>query len=269
MLKQPIWSTPMRSLAVLSVLLIFASCARAEVKTKVIEYDFEGTKLKGYLAYDAAAAGKRPGVLVIHEWWGLDDYARKRARMLAELGYVAFCADMYGEGRTTEHPQEAGKFAGEVRNNLKTWQGRAQAALKTLRSQDQCDAKKVAAIGYCFGGATALQLAYTGADLAAVVTFHAALPVPTAEQAQAIKPRLLICHGGADAFIPEQSIKDLRAALDQAGVAYQFESYPGVVHSFTVPDVEKKGVQGLKYDAAADARSWRQMKEMFDRVFSK
>lgn len=259
----------MRILAVLVVLLLFSSSAMAEVKTKTIEYDYDGAKLKGFLAYDDAVKGKRPGVLVVHEWWGLNDYAKRRATMLAEMGYVAFCADMYGDGRNTEHPEEAGKFATEVRNNLKMWQGRAQAGLKVLQQQAQVDPKRIAAIGYCFGGSTALQLAYTGADLAAVATFHAALPVPTSDQARAIKPRILICHGGADSFIPDKTIKDFKAALENARVVYQFESYPGVVHSFTVPDVEKKGVAGLKYDAAADAKSWQQMQDLFRTVFGK
>src|SRR5262249_25951461 len=142
-----------------------------------------GVTFKGHLAWDDSARGKRPGVLVVHEWWGLDGYARKRAEQLAGLGYVAFACDMDGQGKVAEHPKEAGKMASEVRKNVKDWQGRALAALAVLEKQEGVDPKRLAAIGYCFGGSTALQLAYAGADLAAVVTFHAALPVPDEGQA--------------------------------------------------------------------------------------
>jgi dienelactone hydrolase len=249
-------------LAVLAA-AVGATAADAAVKTKVVEYTYDGTKLKGFLAWDDAAKGKRPGVLVVHEWWGLNDYARKRAEELAKLGYVAFACDMYGDGKTTEHPKEAGKFAGEVRMNLKLWQGRALAGLKILQDNEMVDGANLAAIGYCFGGSTALQLAYTGAPLKAVATFHAALPTPTAEQAKAIKPKIVICHGGADKFIPQEAIDKFRGALDTAKVSYDFVSYPGVVHSFTVPGIDKVGVEGLKYDAKADQDSWARMLKLF------
>lgn len=244
-----------------------AALARAEVKTKTITYAYDGVTLKGHLAWDDAVRGKRPGILVVHEWWGLNDYARKRAEMLAGLGYVAFACDMYGEGKTTEHPKEAGQMATAVRKNVKVWQGRAQAGLKVLKDQEQVDPAKLAAIGYCFGGSTALQLAYTGADLAAVVTFHAALPVADAEQAKAIKAKLLICHGALDKFIPEKTILGFRAALEGAKVDYTMVYFGGAVHSFTVKGVDKKGVPGLAYNAAADRRSWAAMQFLFREVF--
>jgi dienelactone hydrolase len=253
----------MRTLFSTLAVLIGTGLANAAVKSKEIEYEHDGTKLKGYLAYDDAAKGKQPGVLVFHEWWGLNEYAKHRANMLAEMGYVAFCGDMYGEGKVTEHPMEAGKMAGVVRMNAKLWQGRATAALKILQSQPNVDGDKLAAIGYCFGGSTALELAYTGAPLKAVATFHAALPTPTAEQAKAIKARLLICHGADDSFIPEKAIKDFKAALDEAKVKYDFESYPGAVHSFTVKEADAKGLKGMAYNEAADKKSWQQMTELF------
>jgi len=253
----------------LAVAMIAASAvaARAEVKTRTISYEYGGVTFKGHLAWDAAAEGKRPGVLVVHEWWGLNDYARKRAEQLAGLGYVAFACDMYGEGKHTEHPNEAGQFAGEVRKNVKVWQGRAQAALKVLTEQPQVDADKLAAIGYCFGGSTALQLAYTGADLKAVVTFHAALPVPDAEQSKAIKAKLLICHGAADRFIPEETAAKFRAALEEAKVDYAMVYLGNAKHSFTVKDIDAKGVNGLAYNAEADRRSWQYMRLLFNEVF--
>jgi dienelactone hydrolase len=253
---------------VLAVLCLAACCAavapaHAAVKTKVVTYTYDGVNLKGMLAWDDAVSGKRPGVLVVHEWWGLNDYARKRAEELAKLGYVAFACDMYGEGKSTEHPKEAGEFANDVRKNLKTWQGRALAGLKVLQDSDMVDGDKLAAIGYCFGGSTALQLAYTGAPLKAVATFHAALPVPTPEQTKAIKPRILICHGADDSFIPKETIDKFKAALDAAKVDYQFKSYAGAEHSFTVHGAEKAGVKGLSYNAAADQQSWQALQMLF------
>src|SRR5262245_4777671 len=213
----------MQRMRLLAVALVACAVptARAEVKTRTVTYTHDGMTFKGYLAWDDATQGKRPGVLVVHEWWGLNDYARKRAEQLAKLGYVAFACDMYGEGKVTEHPKGAAEMAGTVRQNLKAWQGRAQAALKVLQGHEAVDPRNLAAIGYCFGGSTALQLAYTGADLKAVVTFHAALPVPGEDQAKAVKAKVLICHGAADSFIPEDVIQKFRSALEKAKVDYQ------------------------------------------------
>jgi dienelactone hydrolase len=244
-----------------------AGLARAEVKTKTVAYEHDGVKLKGYLAWDDAAKGKRPGVLVVHEWWGLNDHARHSARRLARLGYVAFAPDMYGEGKTTKHPKEAGQMAMAVRKNVKAWRGRAAAGLKVLTDQENVDAKKLAAIGYCFGGSTALQLAYTGADLAAVVTFHGAPVVPDEDEAKAVKAKLLVCHGADDPFIQEANMQKLRSALGAAKVDYEVIYYGGAQHSFTVPGVDKVGVKGLAYDEKADRRSWQAMKNLFREVF--
>jgi dienelactone hydrolase len=259
----------MRSKWLFAVLLVACNVAvaRAAVKTKTITYEYGGVTFKGHLAWDDAASGKRPGVLLVHEWWGLNDYARQRAEQLAGLGYVAFACDMYGEGKVTEHPKEAGEFATEVRKNVKVWQGRAQAALKVLRDQESVDAGKLAAIGYCFGGSTALELAYTGADLKAVVTFHAGLPVPDAEQAKAVKAKVLVCHGAADTFISEETAAKFRAALEGAKVDYEMIYLGGAKHSFTVKGVEEKKVDGLAYNAEADRRSWQAMRMLFDEVF--
>src|SRR6478672_4017043 len=175
--------------------LLTAGAAPAGVVTKTIDYEYNGTKLKGFLAYDDSTTGKRPGVLVVHEWWGLNDYAKERCKKLAALGYVAFALDMYGDGKFVDHPDDARKMATTGRENLKTWRGRAEAGLKQLTSQSNVDATKIAAIGYCFGGSTCLQLAYSGADLKAVATFHAALPTPTPEEAKAIKAKLYVANG--------------------------------------------------------------------------
>jgi dienelactone hydrolase len=243
-----------------------ASLARAEVRTKEVSYKHDGVTLKGFLAWDDAAKGKRPGVLVVHEWWGLNDYARDRAKKLAALGYIAFAPDMYGEGKVAKHPKEAGQFAGMVRKNVKVWQGRAQAGLKVLQENEHVDPRRIAAIGYCFGGSTALQLAYTGADLAAVVTFHGAPVQPSEEQAKAIKAKILICHGAADSFIPDEAMAKLRAAFEAAKVDYMMVYYGKATHSFTVPGTEKHGM-GTRYNAEADHRSWHDMLMIFHEAF--
>ena len=237
--------------------------AWAEIKTKQVVYTVEGVSHKGHLAWDDKVEGKRPGILVVHEWWGLNDYARMRAEQLAGMGFVAFACDMYGEGKVTEHPKEAAAMAGEVRKNIKLWQGRAQAALKILQDDEHVDGKRLAAIGYCFGGSTALQLAYSGAELAAVCTFHAAVPTPEAEQAKAIKAKLLICQGAADPFVKEESLQKARAAYEEAKVNYEMNYYGGAEHSFTVSDIARAGVQGLAYNADADRRSWQAMQLLF------
>lgn len=238
----------------------------AAVQTKEVEYTYAGQKLKGFFAWDDAVAGKRPGVLVVHEWWGLNDYARKRARMLAELGYVAFAADMFGDGKTTEHPQQAGEWASQVRANQETWRGRGLAGLDLLKGHDLVDATKLAAIGYCFGGSTALQIAFSGADLDGVVSFHGALMPPDAGEGDKIRARFLICHGAADSFIPDEAVKAFRDGLDGAKADYQIVYYGGARHSFTNPDADSKGIDGLRYNKAADERSWAAMQTFFDEV---
>jgi dienelactone hydrolase len=261
----------LRSVIAMTAVTLGAGLAPAAVVTRTVDYEHDGVKLKGFLAYDDATKDRRPGVLIFPEWWGLDEYAKNRAKQLAEMGYVAFAADLYGDGKVIDmaHPQDAQKMATALRSNVQTWRGRAEAALKQLTGQPNVDAAKVVAIGYCLGGSTALQLAYTGADLKAVATFHAALPTPSPEEARAIKARLYIAHGADDTFIPEKAIADFKAALDKAGVKYEFESFPGVVHSFTVPDADKANIPGLKYDKAADEKSWKQMQALFKDTLGK
>lgn len=254
---------------VLAGWILVASSIHAAVKTKEITYKAGDVECRGFLAWDDAVEGPRPGVLVLHEWWGLDDYARQRTEQLAKLGYVAFAADMYGEGKTVEHPKEAGQMSSKVKANVETWRKRAAAGLDVLTSQPQCDKTKVAAIGYCFGGSTALQLAFSGADLNAVVTFHAGLVTPTAKEAKKTKASILVCNGGADTFISAQSIKEFRAALDKAKVDNEFVSYPGAKHSFTVPSADKHNLPGLKYDKSADEDSWKRMRELFEKKLGK
>lgn len=250
-------------------LALLASTAHGKVVTKTVTYKDAGTELIGFFAWDDAKTGKRPGILVVHEWWGLNDYAKMRAKKLAGLGYVAFALDMYGGGKVTEHPREAGQWAGMIRKNQKAWRQRALAGLRILKGQELVDTTKLAAIGYCFGGATALELAYSGADLKAVVTFHGALPTPTAEQAKQIKARIVICNGASDKFIGDEAISKLQAALTKAKVDWEMIYYAGAVHSFTVPGTDKRNIPGIAYNKKADERSWRQMRLVFGDVFGK
>lgn len=261
----------LRSAIAVAAVTLTAGLAPAGVVTQVVDYEHDGVKLKGFLAYDDTTSEKRPGVLVFPEWWGLNDYAKNRAKQLAAMGYVAFAADLYGDGKVIDvaHPEDAQKMATALRANVKTWRGRAEAALKQLTAQPNVDATKVAAIGYCLGGSTALQLAYSGADLKAVSTFHAALPTPTADEAKAIKAKLYIAHGADDKFIPEKAIAAFKEGLDGAKVKYTFESFPGVVHSFTVPDADRANNPGMKYDKSADEKSWKQMQALFKEQLGK
>ncbi len=252
-----------RSFLVLAAVFGLTAAADAGVQTKKITYKHGDQVCHGYLAWDDAVKGLRPGVLVVHEWWGLDAYARRRAEQLAQLGYLALAADMYGDGKTVDHPKEAGAMATKVRTNVESWRKRAAVALDVLRAQPECDKSRVAAIGYCFGGSTVLQMAFAGMDLKAVVSFHGALPTPSAAEVKQIKPAILICHGAADTFIPEKAIQAFRGALDKGGAKYEFVAYPGVKHSFTVVEADQRNNEGMKYDKAADEDSWKRMQALF------
>lgn len=258
----------MKSIALaLAALLVCQTFVLAAVKTEIVTYKVGNQECKGLLAYDDAAKAPRPGILVVHEWWGLDAYAKRRAEQLAGMGYVAFAADMYGDGKTVDHPKDAAALAGSVRKNKEEWLARANAGLDILRKNPRVDAKKLASIGYCFGGSTSLALAHSGSDIKAAVSFHGALMVPSDEEVKNIKTKILICHGAADSFIPEDTIQKVRGAYDKNGIDYQMIYYGGALHSFTVPEADAKNVKGLRYDAAADRRSWAAMKSLFDEVF--
>lgn len=257
----------MRFASIALTFVLAAGLASGEVKTKTIEYQHEGEALEGYLAWDDAVPGPKPGILVVHEWWGLNDYARRRARDLAALGYVGFAVDMYGKGKVTEHPKEAGEWAKTITSNVEAWRARAHTGLEVLKAQEGVDPARLAAIGYCFGGATVLQLAYAGEDLAGVVSFHGSLPVASEEDGKRIQCPILVCHGASDAFIPDDRIAQFRNALEAAKADWQMAVYGGAVHSFTNPDADRMGVAGVKYDEDADRRSWADMQQFLDEVF--
>ena len=241
--------------------------AQAAVQSKAIEYDDHGTKLTGHLYWDDAVTGKRPGVLVIHEWWGLNDYAKKRARMLAELGYVAFAADMYGDGKVTDQREQASQWMQQITADVDLWRERAGLGLAQLKASALVDGGRVAAVGYCFGGGTVLQMAYGGADVAGVVSFHGSLPAAPEESKGRIKTKVLALHGQADGMVPPEVVKNFEAKLAAADANWELVSYGGVRHGFTNPDAGRYGIPNLKYDAQADARSWERMKGFFAEIF--
>jgi dienelactone hydrolase len=258
----------MRYLGAFILVLALAGVAQAKMVTKTVEYQQNGIFCKGYLAYDDAFTGKRPGVLVVHEWWGLNDFARKRAEELAGLGYVALAADMYGRGRTTADREEAAKLAGALRDQPSLMRARAQAALATLAAQPQVDPRRLAAIGFCFGGTAVLELAYSAADLRGVVSFHGGLPLPQPGEGKNIKARVLILHGADDPFVKPAEIAAFEEAMRQAGADWQMVLYGGAVHSFTNPEASKAGVPGVAYEPRAAARSFRHMQLFFQEIFA-
>jgi dienelactone hydrolase len=249
-----------------------ATAAQAEVRGHEITYTADGTSLKGYIAYDDKIKGKRPGVLVVHEWWGHNDYARKRARMLAEMGYLALAVDMYGDGKTANHPDDAKKFMMAVTGNMATLKARFDAGLKYLRGSRIVEPDNIAALGYCFGGAVVLNMARAGTDLKGVVSYHGSLGTNTPAEAGKVKARILSFTGADDPMIPADQVAGFRAEMDKAGVNYQAVVYPGVKHSFTNPDADKYGQQfnmPLAYDAAADKDSWAQTEAFLKEIFKK
>ena len=260
----------MKSKLLLIMLVLFLSTgtALAKVVSRTISYTHDGVSLEGYLAYDDAVAGKAPGILVVHEWWGLNDYARSRAEKLAGMGYVAFAVDMYGKGKSTEHPDQAATWMKDVNSNMDAWLKRALAGLEVLKKQPQVDTARLAAIGYCFGGATVQVLAYGSADLKGVVSFHGSLIPPSAEQAGRTRAKILICHGAMDPMNTPEALTTYVNAMNAASIDWQLIVYGGARHSFTNPDADKRGMAALAYNPSADRRSWQQMTFFLDEILS-
>jgi dienelactone hydrolase len=244
-----------------------ASTVQAEVITKEISYQHDDVNFEGFLAYDDSVKGKRPAVLVVHEWWGLNDYVRSRARQLASMGYVAFALDMYGKGKVTQHPSQAGEWANQIRSDVHQWQQRALAGLEVLKKDPRTDINRIAAIGYCFGGSTVQQLAYSGADIKGVVSFHGSLVLPPNAERQKVKAKILICHGAADPLTKRGEIEQYIAAMEKAGLDYEMIIYGGAKHGFTNPEADKFGMDPVKYSKSADLRSWADMKVFFAEIF--
>lgn len=235
------------------------------IRGKEVTYKVGGVTCKGYIVYDAAVKDKRPGVLVIPEWWGCNDYTRKRADMLAALGYTAMAVDIFGEGRQAENPEEAKKLSGPFYTDPKLAKSRIDAAEKVLKELAETDAKRIGAIGYCFGGAMILNVAKEGADYKATVSFHGGLDgVPAAKGS--VKGKILVCHGADDKFVSAGDVKKFRHNLDSVGAAYTFKEYPGAQHAFTNPASDANGKLfnlPISYNKKADKESWDEMTRFF------
>jgi len=239
------------------------------LKEETVSYTAQGTTMNGYVVYDASKEGKRPGVLVVHEWWGLNDYPKMRARKLAELGYVAMAIDMYGNGKTADNPGDAGKMAGPFYQNPQMAKSRFDAALNKLKTFSQVDTTNLAAIGYCFGGGIVLNTARLGENLKGVVSFHGTL-VGTPADKNLLKTKILVCHGADDQFVKPQEVAQFKKQMDSIGADYTFKQYPNAEHAFTNPNATAAGQKfkiPIAYNAAADSASWNDMKSFFAKIF--
>lgn len=260
----------MKRILLLLALSLMASLAHAEVQGREIVYHVGDTEFTGYLAFDDAMAGKRPGILVVHEWWGHNDYVRRRAEMLAKLGYTAFALDMYGSGKLAKHPGDATKFMQVVTGNMPEMKRRFMAGLKILLDQPSVDPKKTAAIGYCMGGGMALNMARAGVTLDGVVVFHGELATTKPAKPGAIKAQILVLTGADDPFVPPEQVQAFEQEMKNAGAHFRLKKYPGARHSFTSPEADgfaREFDLPMAYNEAADKDSWQQMQRFFERIF--
>ncbi|MHC8313363.1 dienelactone hydrolase family protein [Pseudomonas sp. GT1P32] len=254
-------------------LLAVSGLSQAAIKAQEIPYQSpDGTKLIGYYAYDDAVKGPRPGVVVVHEWWGLNDYAKRRARDLAGLGYSALAIDMYGDGKNTEHPKDAMAFMQAAIKDSDAASARFQAGLDLLKKQPQTDPDKIAAIGYCFGGGVVLNAARQGLPLAGVVSFHGALATKAPATPGSVKAKILVEHGALDSMVTAENVAAFKAEMDKAGADYQFVSLEGAKHGFSNPDADRlshgdHGGPDIGYNKAADEKSWADMQAFFRKIF--
>lgn len=258
-------------LLLLSLFLLSPSVILADVVTKQVSYQSNGVSLQGYIAYQQEGIEAKPAILVVHEWWGHNDYARRRAEMLAELGYVAFALDMYGDGKVASHPEDAKKFMQEAMSDQIAFKNRFLSALDYVRQQENVDPSNIAAIGYCFGGAVVLNMARMGVELKGVASFHGSLATKMPAEKGQVSSQVLVFHGGNDAFVPEQQLEDFRAEMLSADVEHEIIVYEAVDHSFTNPDADmfaEKYSMPLSYDEEADADSWAKLQIFFQRIFN-
>jgi dienelactone hydrolase len=260
-------------LAMLPAAVSLSSCAAVgggDVRTETVTYTAGGATCTGYIAWDASKPGRRPGVLVVHEWWGHNEYVRRRARMLAEMGYTAMALDMYGDGKVAAHPDDAGKFMNEVLANMDVGKERFVAAQRVLAGHPSTDPAHLAAIGYCFGGAVVLAMARQGMPLDAVASFHGSLATKTPAKPGAVKARVLVCHGADDKFVSMQDVAALQQEMRAAGADCEVVVYPGAVHGFTSVEADENGKKfnlPLAYNKAADEASWAKLRTFLQQSF--
>jgi dienelactone hydrolase len=260
--------------AVLALLL--AACSAAEtppppsgpvVQGREVSYEQGGTPLAGFVAWDSARTEPRPGVIIVHEWWGHNAHARTQARRLAEAGYVGFAVDMYGNGKSTMHPDSAQAFMSAAASDAGTMNARLQAAIAQLKADPHVDSTRIAAIGYCFGGMVVLGAARAGADFDLVASFHGAIPPPAPIDSGSVRAQVLILHGGADPMVPSAQVDSFATALRSAGAAVDVVTYPGAMHSFSNPMADSVGMSAVRYDPEADRQSWAALLDRLARVF--
>lgn len=261
--------------------IIFASCNNSStttnnemkktpaIKSESVGYGNDSAKLTGFVAYDSASDAKRPVVLVVHEWWGLNDYVKSRVKQLAELGYLAIAVDMYGDGKMGNNPEEAGKLAMPFYQNPVLAKSRFDAALTKIKTYSQADTSKIAAIGYCFGGGMVLNVARMGEPLNGVVSFHGSL-LGTPADKNLLKAKILVCHGADDQFVKPEEVAAFKKQMDSIGADYTFKQYAGATHAFSNPAATEWGQKfkiPIAYNAAADTASWAEMKDFFGKIF--
>jgi dienelactone hydrolase len=261
----------MRHSTIFAICLLFTAAAESAVNEREIDYQSGGIVLKGSLAYDDALPGRRPALLVVHEWSGLNEHARHNARRLAEAGYVALALDMYGEAKQAHRPREALMLSTEIRTNLPMMQARFDAARELLRTQPNVDPTRIGAIGYCFGGGIVLEMARAGETLRGVVSVHGVLDTAAPAKAGAVKAEVLVLTGGADPYVTKDQVDELDRELKSAGARYKIVTYPGAKHSFTNPAAKEYGgkqfdMPGDEYNADADQRSWNEILAFLERV---
>jgi len=256
-----------KTLFLLMFLFLWGVNSHGAVRTEVVDYRHGDAILEGYLAYDDSIQGKRPGVIVVHEWWGINNYARMRTEQLAKLGYIAFAIDMYGKDVRAKDAKEAGSLSSTYRSDRALMRSRASAGLEVLKNHSLTDVNRIAAIGYCFGGTTVLEMARSGAQLVGVVSFHGGLGTPNPEDAKNIKGKVLVLHGADDPAVPPDQVIAFQDEMRKANVDWYFVSYGGAVHSFTNPDSGNDPSRGAAYNEKADKRSWEAMKHFFAETF--
>jgi len=249
-------------------LILFAAIVtHAEIRTAYVEYSDGETVLEGFIAWDDSKSGKVPGILIVHEWNGLNEHSLPRAEKLAEEGYFAFAADIYGKGIRPKTMQESAAQAGKYKSDRQLLRSRVIAGLNKMKEFSQVDQAKIAAIGYCFGGTTVLELARSGAEISGVVSFHGNLDNPKTEDAGNIKTKVLVCHGAADPFVPAEEVNAFTEEMNREKIDWIMISYGNAVHSFTNPGAGNDPSRGAAYNASADERSWEDMKLFFSRIF--
>ncbi|ULC58168.1 dienelactone hydrolase family protein [Flaviramulus sp. BrNp1-15] len=242
-----------------------------EIKGEEVIYSTDTTQMKGYIVYDKNLKTKRPGIIVVHEWWGHNDYTRERANMLADLGYTAIAIDMYGDGKQADHPGDAGKFSGMVMKNIDMAKARFDAALEVLKNNPSVDSTQIAAVGYCFGGSVVLTMANAGKDLDAVAAFHSGVQLPIMPNKN-LKAKVLVANGADDPFVSPESVVNFKKAMDSINADYTYVAYPGAKHAYTSKGADalgKKFELPLEYNAEADAKSWEALQELLNKTFNK